>query len=80
MGFWTAAVLIVLIVFLAQVRRVRNEANPAALPDEQEVQELKDRVEALQGRVETLERIATEERRRIGLAQDIEALREPDRT
>lgn len=75
MSFWTAVVVIVAIVAYANLRRHRNElrwgdsGQPAAPELEREVIELR-------RRVETLERILTDNRGTSDLAREIESLRD----
>jgi len=75
MSFWTAAVVIVAIFAYMNLRRGRHDAPmqggiPSSSP------ELEREVEELRRRVETLERILTDNRGTADLAQQIEALRD----
>ena len=84
MSFWTAIVVIVLIVSITQVMKSKHNAragyatddagNPVGNP--QRELELKREVEELRERIKVLERIATEDRETNRLSAEIESLRE----
>ncbi len=88
MSFWSAIVLIVLIGSVASVLQSRYRTrhgittdmmgNETRLPpeDSAEKQMLRREVEELRERVKVLERIATDDRRKLGLADEIERLRD----
>ncbi|WP_230291588.1 hypothetical protein [Croceicoccus sp. Ery5] len=87
MSWVTAIVLIVLIVSITQVIRSRHNAqagfgtdedgNPVARQrDEAEEARLRAEIAELKERVKVLERIATDERQKLGLAEEIELLRD----
>lgn len=75
MSFWSAIVLIVLIVAVAKYYQGRDTGR---LPDNEDrsarERELEQEVEQLRGRVKVLERIATDPSRRT--AEEIEKLRD----
>lgn len=77
MSFWSAVVLIVLVVAVAGIFR-KNRQDGGALPPEQGTSareaELENEVEQLRERVKVLERIATDPARRT--AEEIEKLRD----
>lgn len=86
MSFWTAIILVVLIVAISPILRGRraeprrpgllDEADTdRALPSARE-QELEREVEELRERIQVLERIATEGRETDRLAEEIEKLRD----
>ncbi len=83
MGFWGAIVLIVLIGCITSVLTERYKAQRAwaergadAPPPGRRAEEIEQEVLALKQRVAVLERIATDDRKRIGLADEIEQLRD----
>lgn len=84
MSFWTAIVIIVAIVAVAEVMKSKHRARFGITTDtignEKPVREedpaLKREVEELRERVKVLERIATEERDTKLLSAEIERLRE----
>lgn len=89
MSFWTAVVVIVAIVAVAEVMKARHRASNGitkdwlgneaptdrpTLPARDE--ELQKEVEQLRERIKVLERIATEDRETKRLSEEIENLRE----
>lgn len=86
MSFWTAIVAIVAIVFFTQMVRERREARLGRRDDEGEAmqrtereRQLADEVAELKDRIKVLERIAYDDRKRVGaasLADEIESLRD----
>ena len=90
MSFWSAIVLIVLIGSVASVLQSRHRARhgittdmmgnethpPKQQPDDANERALQREVEELRERVKVLERIATDDRQRLGLADEIEKLRD----
>jgi hypothetical protein len=85
MSLWTAIVVIVAIIAVAEVMKSRHRAHHGITVDhttgkEQLVQRddgaLKREVEELRERVKVLERIATEERETKQLSAEIERLRD----
>ena len=86
MSFWTAIVVIVLIVSITQMIRSRHNASagfatdddgkPVARPNSGEEEQLRAEIAELKERVRVLERIATDERQKLGLAEEIELLRD----
>ena len=88
MSFWTAIVIIVAIGAITSVLQARYRAqhgittdamgNETSLPRDEanaEKKALQGEVEELRERVRVLERIAYDERKRLGLADEIEQLR-----
>ncbi len=89
MSFWTAIILIVLIVSVTQMIKGRRDhrdglytdrsgklrPRPEGLPREDE-ERLRAEIAELKERVHVLERIATDERQKLGLAEEIELLRD----
>ncbi|ARU16229.1 hypothetical protein [Croceicoccus marinus] len=89
MSFWTAIILIVLIISVTQMIKGRRDARdglytdrsgtlrprPDGLSPEDEEQ-LRAEIAELKERVHVLERIATDERQKLGLAEEIELLRD----
>lgn len=84
MSFWTAIVTIVAIVFFAQMMRERREARharhadkgPAHIVDNAREERLEAEIAELKDRIKVLERIAFDDRQRLGLADEIERLRD----
>lgn len=79
MSFWFAIVAIVAIASFSKVMRARYNAQhliQAFRPDTGETEALAREVAALNKRIAVLERIITENRSTITLADEIEALRE----
>lgn len=86
MSAWTAIVAIVLIVCITQAIRSRHNAQagfatdkdgkPVPTPDNGEEERLRTEIAELKERVKVLERIATDERQKLGLAEEIELLRD----
>ncbi|GGD69594.1 hypothetical protein [Croceicoccus mobilis] len=86
MSLWSAIVLIVLIVSVTQFMRSRHNASvgfatddegrPVARRDTAEEERLRAEVAELKDRVKVLERIAYDERQKLGLADEIELLRD----
>lgn len=83
MSFWTAAVIIVLIVSVTRLMRSRrrdyrrrDDAAPESLAASQREAEMAEEIRALKERIHVLERIATDDRKSIGLAEEIENLRD----
>ena len=75
MSFWSAVVLIVLIVAVAKYYQGRDSGRMIDTEDRSERErELEQEVEALRDRVKVLERIATDPSRRT--AEEIEKLRD----
>ncbi|RVQ64872.1 hypothetical protein EKN06_14860 [Croceicoccus ponticola] len=84
MSFWTAIVLIVAIVFVTQFLREKRNATSGhtsgadrdpALHAARE-QQLEGEIADLKERIKVLERIAYDDRKRLGLADEIESLRD----
>ena len=81
MTFWTAIVVIVAIVSLANIRMAkyrplgRDSRRGGELPGPREA-ELEREVADLRKRLAVLERIATDDRQSKAIAQEIEALRD----
>ena len=78
MSFWSAVVLMVLIVAGARVLRARYEAQGASpsLARDPYARRLRDDVQALKDRIAVLERLATEDTNAIRLDLEIEKLRD----
>lgn len=84
MNLWTAIVVIVAIVCMAEVLKARHRARHGITTDENGKENLirhddaalKREVEELRERVKVLERIATEDRETRQLSAEIENLRE----
>ncbi|AKM08854.1 hypothetical protein [Croceicoccus naphthovorans] len=86
MSFWTAIVIIVAIVALGKVIQSRHNAmagfgsdqdgNAVPRPDNGDAERLQAEVEELKERIKVLERIAYDDRKRLGLADEIESLRD----
>ena len=86
MSIWTAIILIVLIVSVTQLIRSRHNASvgfatdkdgkPVPRPDSGEEEQLRAEIAELKERVRVLERIATDDRQKLGLAEEIELLRD----
>lgn len=84
MSFWTAIVVIVAIVCVAEVLKARHRARHGIVADEngkesliqQQDPALKREVEELRERIKVLERIATEDGDSKRLSAEIESLRE----
>ncbi|MDR7103768.1 hypothetical protein [Croceicoccus sp. BE223] len=86
MSFWTAIVTIVAIVFFTQMVRERRDSRLARRDDDGEAtrrtereRQLADEVAELKERIKVLERIAYDDRKRVGaasLADEIESLRD----
>lgn len=84
MNLWTAIVVIVAILAVAEVMKAKHRARHGVTidhlgserPTERENKELEREVEDLRERVKVLERIATEERETKLLSAEIESLRE----
>jgi len=84
MSFWTAIVIIVALVCVAEIIKTRHRASAGITTDimgneklvEREDAVLKREVEELRERVKVLERIATEDRETRRLAAEIDRLRE----
>lgn len=84
MSFWTAIVCIVAIVFITQMLRERRGAGVARHPDEEasavfdarRERQLESEIAELKERIRVLERIAYDDSRRDGLADEIERLRD----
>ncbi|WP_066560422.1 hypothetical protein [Croceicoccus bisphenolivorans] len=84
MSFWTAIVLIVAIVFATQFFRERRNATLGHASDEDgnpvgshlRERELEAEIAELKERIKVLERIAYDDRKRLGLADEIESLRD----
>jgi len=87
MSFWTAIVTIVAIVFFTQMIRERREARLARRPEDEGVaalraereRQMEGEIAELKERIKVLERIAYDDRKRVGaasLADEIESLRD----
>lgn len=84
MSFWTAIVAIVAIVFFTQMMRERRNAGLGHASDEDgnpvasqlRERELEAEIAELKDRIKVLERIAFDDRQRLGLADEIEQLRD----
>ena len=85
MSLWTAIVVIVAIVVIGQAIRSRHnsaagfgtdDGNPVPRADTGRERELEDEVSELKERIKVLERIAYDDRKRLGLADEIESLRD----
>ena len=80
MSFWTAVVAIVAIIAFANMRMARHrhryDAQASADADPAYAAALEREVAALRKRLEVLERIATEDRTTLNLANEIEQLRD----
>ena len=86
MSFWTAVVVIVAIVTIGQAIRSRHNSaagfgtdeggNAVPRTDTGRERELENEVSELKERIKVLERIAYDDRRRLGLADEIESLRD----
>lgn len=86
MSFWSAIVVIVLIIAVTQMMRARHNASagfatdkdgqPVARQGGGEEEQLRAEIAELKERVRVLERIATDERQKLGLAEEIELLRD----
>lgn len=86
MSFWTAIVVIVAIVVIGQAIRSRHNAaagfgtdedgNPVASTNSGRERELEAEIAELKDRIKVLERIAYDDRKRLGLADEIESLRD----
>lgn len=82
MSFWTAIVVIVGIVMIVQVIRSRRdrmaavESEKARTIDNARERELEAEIAELKERIKVLERIACDERKQLGLADEIESLRD----
>lgn len=84
MSFWTAIVAIVAIVFATQFFRERRNARLGHASDEDgnpitshlRERELEAEIAELKDRIKVLERIAFDDRQRLGLADEIERLRD----
>lgn len=83
MSFWTAIVLIVLIVSITRAFRARHGADShsaglsePAPPSRGDEEASQSEIAELKKRIEVLERIATDDRQRLELHDEIEALRE----
>ena len=86
MSFWSAIVVIVLIVSITQMIRSRHNASAGFATDKDgqpiardtggEEERLRAEIAELKERVHVLERIATDERQKLGLAEEIELLRD----
>lgn len=82
MSFWTAAVIIVAIWGVVQMRTAkyqalgREEHNPPPYVGHHREAELEREVADLKKRLAVLERIATDDRQSKAIAQEIEALRD----
>lgn len=84
MSFWTAIVCIVAIVFITQMLRERRNAglgHPSdedgnAMFDPRRESQLEGEIAELKERIKVLERIAYDDSKRIGLADEIESLRD----
>lgn len=88
MSFWTAIVVIVLIVSVTQMLRARHNSTAGdgfdgvSVPragqhdDDAEKERLRAEIDELKDRIKVLERIATDDRQKLGLAEEIELLRE----
>lgn len=86
MSLWTAIVVIVAIVVIGQAIRSRHnsaagfgtddDGNPVPRADTGRERELEHEVSELKERIKVLERIAYDDRKRLGLADEIESLRD----
>lgn len=81
MSFWTAIVAIVAIIVISQVFRERRQArsadrDSARVVDDARERELESEVTDLKERIKVLERIAYDDRKRVGLADEIDSLRD----
>ncbi|MBS7670285.1 hypothetical protein [Croceicoccus gelatinilyticus] len=86
MSFWTAIVVIVAIVTIGQAIRSRHnsaagfgsdkDGNAVPRADTGRERELENEVSELKERIKVLERIAYDDRKRLGLADEIESLRD----
>ncbi|QQN73274.1 hypothetical protein [Croceicoccus sp. YJ47] len=85
MSFWAAIVLIVAIVSIAQVMRAKQNASAGYATDEDgnpvrldrgDEDRLRAEIAELKERIHVLERIATDDRQSVGLAEEIEKLRD----
>jgi hypothetical protein len=84
MSFWTAIVVIVAIIAVAEVMKAKHRARHGITTDVmgnekpvlRDAAALKREVEELRERVKVLERIATEDRDTKRLSAEIESLRE----
>ncbi|OYY72314.1 hypothetical protein [Sphingomonas sp. 28-63-12] len=78
MSFWTAAVLITIIVMGTRVMRARYEAQGASpsLATDPDARRLRDEVQALKERIAVLERLATDDNNAARLDREIEKLRD----
>ena len=84
MSFWTAIVVIIAIIAVAEVLKAKHRAHHGITVDHKGREQLADRddgalkreVEELRERVKVLERIATEDRETKLLSAEIESLRD----
>ena len=85
MSLWTAIVLIVAIAMGAEVIRTRINARAGIVLDDEgkpiatqraDEEALRAEIGELKERIKVLERIATDDRKRLGLADEIESLRD----
>lgn len=86
MGLWTAIVVIVAIVVIGQAIKSRhnimagfdsdNDGNPVPTANSNRERELEAEIADLKERIKVLERIAYDDRKRLGLADEIESLRD----
>lgn len=86
MSLWTAIVVIVGMALLAQVIRSRHnaavgyatdaEGDPVMGGDNRRERQLEAEIEELKERIKVLERIAYDDRKRLGLVDEIESLRD----
>jgi len=83
MSVWSAIVLVVLIVSVAMVMRSRHRGagnwrdnHETGAADASRESELETEIDELKERIKVLERIAYDDRRRLGLADEIEQLRD----
>ena len=86
MGLWTAIVVIVAIIVIGQAIRSRHNAmagfgtdhdgKPVQTASKARERELEAEIAELKERIKVLERIAYDDRKRLGLADEIESLRD----
>lgn len=86
MSFWTAVVVIVAIVVIGQAIRSRHnsaagfgtnsDGDPVPRADTGRERQLESEIAELKERIKVLERIAYDDRKRLGLADEIESLRD----
>jgi len=78
MSFWTAVVIIVIVLAGARVLRARYEAQSATptLARDPDARRLRDEVTMLKERIAVLERLATDDNNSARLDREIEKLRD----